>query len=276
LWGLYTGPRYARHYRELAEKHDVEIRTSTTITGWNNLTLAQSREVRGLRLNFTSPGGLGEIDAQAVLLATGIRERPRAARMVPGTRPQGVFTTGSLQRFVHQEHLPVGKGAIIVGAELVSLSALMTLMHAGVKCAGMITEEAKHQIEFPYVVMKWALADILTRTPIVTNARVTNILGHKHLEGIEITRENNQTEVMECDAVIFTGSWISENEIARLGGLEIDPITKAPKINTDFRSSMEGVFVAGNLLRGGKTVHIADKCAIEGAQAGRAIAEFLR
>ena len=265
LWGLYTGPRYARHYRQLAEKHDVEIRTSTTITGWKDSKLA-----------FTSPNGLGEIEAKAVLLATGIRERPRAACMVPGTRPQGVFTTGSLQRFVHQEHLPVGKRAVIVGAELVSLSALMTLMSARVKCAGMFTEESKHQIEFPYVVMKWGLADILTRTPIVPNARVTNIFGHKQVEGIEITRVNNQTEVIECDSVIFTGSWISENEIARLGGLEIDSITKAPKINTNFRSSVEGVFVAGNLLRGGKAVHISDQCAIEGAQAGKSIAQFLR
>jgi glycerol-3-phosphate dehydrogenase len=264
LWRLYTGPGYARYYRELAQKHDVEIRSSTTITGWVDS-----------KLTFTSPGGLGRIEAKAILLATGIRERPRAARMVPGTRPQGIFTTGSLQRFVHQEHLPVGKRAVIIGAELVSLSALMTLMHARVKCAGMITEESKHQIEFPYVMMKWGLADILTRTPIMTNARVTNIFGHKQVEGIEVTHADNKTEVIECDSAIFTGSWISENEIARLGGLEIDPITKAPKINTDFHSSVEGVFVAGNLLRGGKTVHIADKCAIEGAQAGKSIAEFL-
>jgi hypothetical protein len=85
--------------------------------------------------------------------------------MIPGTRPQGVFTTGSLQRFVYQEHLPVGKRAVIVGAGLVSLSVLITLMHTDVKCALMTTEETKHQIEFPYVVMKWALADILTRAP---------------------------------------------------------------------------------------------------------------
>jgi glycerol-3-phosphate dehydrogenase len=283
LWRLYTGPGYARYYRELADKHDVEIRTSTTITGWDGASASHqtgghfSIESGATHsLTFTSPGGLGEIEAKAVLLATGIRERPHAARMVPGTRPQGVFTTGSLQRFVHQENLPVSKRAVIVGAELVSLSALMTLMHAGVKCAGMITEEARHQIEFPYVVMKWGLADILTRTPIVTNARVTNIFGHKHLEGIEITHANDRTEIMECDTVIFTGSWISENELARLRGLEIDPVTKAPKINASFRSSVEGVFVAGNLLRGGKVVKIADYCTVEGAQAGRAIAEFLR
>ena len=123
--------------------------------------------------------------------------------------------------------------------------------------------------------MKWGLADILTRTPIITNARVTNIFGHKLVEGIEITHTNGLSEIIECDSVIFTGSWISENEIARLGGLEIDAVTKAPKINTGFRSSVKGVFVAGNLLRGGRIVHIADQCAIEGAQGGKAIAQFL-
>jgi NADPH-dependent 2,4-dienoyl-CoA reductase/sulfur reductase-like enzyme len=268
LWRMYSGPQYARYYRELAEKHGVEIRTSTTITGWAGGSASR-------RLSFTSPSGLGEIEVKAVLLATGIRERPRAARMIPGTRPQGIYTTGSLQRFVYQEHLPVGKRAVIVGAELISLSALMTLMHAGVKCVGMTTEEATHQIEFPYVVMKWALADVLTRTPLMTNARITNIFGHKRVEGIEITQDSKVIAI-ECDTVIFTGNWVSENEMARLGGLEIDPSTKAPKINANFRSSVEGVFVAGNLLRGGKSVNTADQCALEGIEAGQAIANFLR
>jgi glycerol-3-phosphate dehydrogenase len=263
---LYTGPRYARYYRELAEKHDVEVRTSTTVTGWKNLS----------KLSFTSPGGLGEIEAKAILLATGIRERPRTARMIPGTRPQGIYTTGSLQRFVHQEGIPVGKRAVIVGTELASLSSLMTLIHVGVKCAVMVTEEATHQIKFPYVMIKWALVDILTRTPLVTSACVTNIFGHKRVEGIEVTHANAQTEIIECDSVIFSGNWISENEMVRLGGLEIDPATKAPKVTMDFHSSIEGIFVAGNLLRGGKSVHIADECALEGAQTGRAIAKFLR
>jgi len=263
LYRIYSGPRYARYYRELAEKSGVEIRTSTTITGWENSS----------KLSFTSPNGLGKIEAQAVLLATGVRERPRAARMIPGTRPQGVFTTGSLQRFVYQEHLPVGKRAVIVGAELVSLSALMTLMNADVKCALMTTEESKHQIEFPYVVMKWALADILTRTPIMTNTRVTNIFGQKRVEGIELTRANGQIELVECDTVIFTGDWMPENEMARLGGLTIDPITRGPKIDAEFHSSVKGVFVAGNLLRG---VETADHCALEGMRAGRAIAKYLK
>jgi thioredoxin reductase len=192
--------------------------------------------------------------------------------MVPGTRPQGILTTGSLQRFIFQEHLPIGKHAVIVGAELVSLSALMTLMEAGVKCEMMVTEELRHQIEFPYVVMKWALADILTRTPIVTNARVTNILGRQRVEAIELTQKNRQTELVQCDTVIFTGNWIPEHEIARLGGLEIDPVTHGPKIDAEFRSSVNGVFVAGNLLRG---VETADHCALEGMKAARSIAQLL-
>ncbi|HEY9152195.1 MAG TPA: FAD-dependent oxidoreductase [Anaerolineales bacterium] len=263
LWRMYSGPRYARYYRELAEKHDVEIQTSTTITSWSD----------ALQMDFTSPRGLGKIKAQSILLATGVRERPRSARLIPGTRPQGIYTTGSLQRFVYQEHLPVGKRAVIVGAELVSLSALLTLMEANVKCAMMITEQARHQIEFPFITMKWLIADVLTRTPTMTQARITNIFGYQRVEGIELTHATGQTEMVECDTVIFTGNWIPEYELARLGGLELNPVTRGPKIDSGFRSSVNGVFVAGNLLRG---VETADHCAIEGKHAARSIVQFLK
>jgi len=263
LWRMWSGPKYATYYRELAEKMDVEVRTSTTITGWTDKK----------KLVYTSPQGLGEIEASAILLATGVRERPRAARLVPGKRPQGVFTTGSLQRFLYQEHLPVGKRAVIIGAELVSLSALMSLMGAGIKCEMMVTEENSHQIEFPYVVMKWALADIISRTPIVTHTQVTNIFGQKRVEAVELTHKDGSKRVVECDTVIFTGNWIPEHELARLGGLEINPRTKGPVIDKNFRSSVEGVFVAGNLLRG---VETADRCALEGQRAAREITSTLR
>jgi glycerol-3-phosphate dehydrogenase len=266
LWRMWQGPKYAKYYRDLAEKMDVEVRTSTTILGWEGLATEKV-------LSFTSPSGMGEIKAQTVLLATGVRERPRAARLVPGKRPQGVFTTGSLQRFLYQEHLPVGKRAVIVGAELVSLSALMSLMGAGIKCEMMVTEEASHQIEFPYVVMKWALADIISRTPIITSSRISNIFGQKRVEGIELTHQNGNKQLVECDTVIFTGNWIPEHELARMGGLEINPQTKGPVIDANFQSSVQGIFVAGNLLRG---VETADRCALEGQRAARAITSTLR
>ncbi|MBI3152421.1 MAG: FAD-dependent oxidoreductase [Chloroflexi bacterium] len=275
LWRMWSGPKYAKYYRDLAEKMDVEIKTSTTILGWKDLVTENTEK----KFEFTAPDGLGLVEAQAVLLATGVRERPRAARLIPGKRPQGIYTTGSLQRFIYQEHLPIGKRAVIVGAELVSLSALMTLMEAKVECALMVTEESSHQIKFPYIMMKWALADILSRTPILTNARVTNIFGQKRVEGIEITRrlpkssETSEVFTVECDMVIFTGNWIPEHELARLGGLEINPVTKGPVIDASFRSSVQGVFVAGNLLRG---VETADHCAMEGKRAARSIEDFIK
>ncbi len=272
LWRVWNGPKYAKYYRDLAEKMDVEVMTSTTILGWDDSSATMGHK-GSRRLSFTSPNGLGLVEAQAVLLATGVRERPRAARLIPGARPQGIYTTGSLQRFVYQEQLPVGKRAVIVGAELVSLSALMTLMHAGVKCEMMITEEARHTIEFLYVAMKWALMDILSRTPIIPNTRVSNIFGHKRVEGIELTHANSQVENVECDTVIFTGNWIPEHELARLGGLELNPQTKGPRVDAEFRSSVEGVFVAGNLLRG---VETADHCAVEGKRAAQSMAKYLK
>lgn len=265
LWRMLSGPQYASYYRELARKMQVDIKTSTTVMGWG------SSDIHSLK--FTSPKGLGEIKARTVLLATGVRERPRSARLVPGTRPQGIYTTGSLQRFTYQEKLPVGKTAVIVGAELVSLSVLMTLMHSGVKCEMMVTEEPVHQIEFPYIVMKWALADFITRTPIIKNSKISEIFGKKRVEGVEILGKNGQKRYVECDTLIFTGSWIPEHELARLGGLAINPLTRGPKIDAEFQSTVDGVFAAGNLLRG---VETADHCAVEGRRAAKSIHKFLK
>ncbi len=266
LWRFWSGPKYAKYYRDLAEKHDVNVQTSTTILGW-----AKSGENHSL--NFTSPNGVGAITAQAVLLATGVRERPRSARLIPGARPQGIYTTGSLQRFVYEEKLPIGKRAVIIGAELVSLSALLTLMHAKVECAGMVTEENRHTIQFPYIGMKWLLADLITRTPIIPNTRISNIFGRKRVEAVEITHISGHKKIIECDSIIFTGNWIPEHELARNGGLKIDKVTKGPIIDRHFQSSVKGVFAAGNVLRG---VETADRCALEGKWAARSMANFLK
>ena len=152
LYRLMTGPDYACKYRQLAEQAGIKIHTNTTITGWDSrLSPNPSPQGRGglVALNFTAPDGLGTIGAKSILLATGVRERPRAARLIPGYRPQGVFTTGSLQRFVYEYGLPVGKRAVIVGAEIVSLSVVTTLLHAGVKVVNMITEHPQHQLYLP-------------------------------------------------------------------------------------------------------------------------------
>jgi hypothetical protein len=193
--------------------------------------------------------------------------------MIPGKRPPGIFTTGSLQRFVYQHHLPIGKRAVIVGAELVSLSALLTLRHAGVSVAAMVTELPHHQVYFPYLPAKWWFADLIYRTPIMTGARLSNIVGSQRVEGVEITRVNpGQQEWLGCDTVVFTGDWIPEHELARLGGLAMDDGTRGPQVDADFHTSARGVFAAGNLLHGAET---ADTCALEGRRVARHIRDYL-
>ena len=282
LHRVMTGPGYARKYRELAEQAGINILANTTITGWD-FTLTPTLYPKGhtslrergyVPLNFTSPDGLGTIEAKSVLLATGVRERPRAARLVPGHRPQGVFTTGSLQRFVYEHDLPVGKRAVIVGAEQVSLSVVLTLIHAGVNVLNMVTELPRHQLYLPvFLPAKILFADILARALILTNTRVTNIFGRQRVEGIEITNlDSGQTQTIDCDTVVFTGSWIPENELARRGNVETGTPSLGPQVDGAFRTSQMGIFAAGNLLRG---VETADWAALEGRAAARSIARWL-
>jgi len=264
LHRVMTGPNYARKYREMAEQAGIRIATNTTITGWEDKN----------QVSFTSPDGIGSIEAKSILLATGVRERPRSARLIPGHRPQGVFTTGSLQRFVYEHHLPVGKRAVIVGAEIVSLSVVTTLLHAGMKIVNMVTELPNHQLYLPiFLPAKIFYADILAQAPILTNKRVTNILGRQRLEGIEVTDlVSGKTEIIECDTVVFTGDWIPENELARRGEVETLKPSLGPQVDANFRTSQVGVFAAGNLLRG---VETADWAALEGKSAAQSMVRYL-
>jgi L-2-hydroxyglutarate oxidase LhgO len=264
LQRVMTGPNYARKYREMAEQAGIKIATDTTITAWEDKN----------QVSFTSPEGIGNIEAKSILLATGVRERPRSARLIPGYRPQGVFTTGSLQRFVYEHHLPVGKRAVIVGAEIVSLSVVTTLLHAGVKVVNMVTELPNHQLYLPiFLPAKIFYADMLAQAPILTNKRVTNILGRQRVEGIEVTDlVSGKTKIIECDTVVFTGDWIPENELSRRGEVQTLKPSLGPQVDANFRTSQVGVFAAGNLLRG---VETADWAALEGKSAARSMARYL-
>jgi thioredoxin reductase len=256
---LLSGPRYAARYVQLAQDAGVELRTTTSVTGWAGPTT----------LSTTSPHGLAEVCAGAVVLATGCRERPRAARLVPGVRVAGVFTTGAVQQFVYLHHQPIGHRAVVVGAEHVSFSAVLTLAHGGASTVAMVTEHPRDQTYAPF---RWMTTTRL-RVPILTSTRVTQILGRVRVEAVEITDlQTGAVRKLACDTVVFTGDWIPDHELARRGGLEMDPATRAPRVDCALRTSVHGVFAAGNLLHGAET---ADVAALSGRHAARAVHDFL-
>jgi len=260
LYRLLDGPGYAAHYVRLAEKNQVEILTETTITSWADAT----------HLKATRPSGLAEIKASAVVLATGCRERPRSARLIPGSRPAGIFTTGALQNFVYINQHPVGKRALVIGADHVGFSAIMTLKHAGVDVVAMVTDLPRHQSYLPY---KLVSADRY-RVPIWTELKISRILGKKRVEAVELINvRTGITQQIECDTLVFTGDWIPDYELGHAGGIEIDAHSHSPRVNLKLQTSTKGVFAAGNLIHAAET---ADVAALSGRYVAGCVQDYLR
>ena len=235
LHRLMSGPRYAR-------------------------ALVERATAAGVDLHLGSPVfSLDDLDADAVILATGVRERPRAARLVPGDRPAGIFTTGSVQQLALAGRR-VGTRAVIVGAEHVSFSAILTLAHVGCRSVAMVTPLPHHQ---SYGVIKMATAS-RRRVPVLTGVGVALIVGRRRVERVVLT----DGRAIECDTVVFTGDWIPDNELARHTGLRMDQAIKGPSVDSSFRTSRDDVFAIGNLVH---RVAAADRCALDGKVVAAAV-----
>ena len=239
LHQVLRGPTYAARWVALARRAGVEVRTQATATGWAGPTA----------LTVTSPRGVETLAADAVVLATGCRERPRSARLVPGTRPAGVLTTGALQQLVHLQHVHVGRRAVVVGAEHVSFSAVMTLREAGCETISMVTEHPMHQTYAPFA--WWAAGR--HGVPVVTSTRLTDIRGRERVEAVLL----DDGRWLACDTVVFTGDWIPDHELARRGDLQMDRGTLGPAVDASGRTSRPGVFAAGNLVHAAEPADVA-------------------
>ena len=262
LHRLLSGPAYARRLTDRATNAGARIDVRTTVTGVRPMTGG------GAEVDLTSPAGRETIAARAVLLATGCRERPRPARLVPGSRPPGVLTTGWLQRLVHLQHGSPGRRAVVVGAEHVSFSAVVTLADAGCRTVAMVTEGESHT---SFAAFDFA-ARARYRFPLLTRARVAAIHGTAQVTGVTLERSDGRRAHVECDTVIFTGDWYPENELAVGAGLLRHARTHAPSVDTRFRTREPGILAAGNLVHPAST---AQACARDGERAAEAIAEWL-
>jgi thioredoxin reductase len=259
LHRVLTGPAYARRWVQRADAAGVDIRTSSMVTGW---TAPGRAEVTG-------PEGLLEIHARAVVLATGARERARAARLIPGTRPAGVFTTGQLQQWVHREHLPVGTRALVVGAEHVSYSAVLTLREAGVHPVALVTDLPATQTYRPF----HAVTRAGLRVPLWTQTSVAGVYGRERVDRVLLRGPDGHERSVAVDTVVFSGDFVPDNELARQARLVIDPGTGGPACDAGGRTSADGVFAAGNVVHPAETADVAARRALT---VGRTAARWLR
>lgn len=254
-----TGPAYARRLITTAEAAGATVRTQAMVTGWDSSGNAE----------VTSPHGRLTVIARAVVLATGARERPRPARLIPGDRPAGVFTTGQLQNLVHLHNGLPGHRAVVVGGELVSWSAVLTLREAGTQTVLMTTQ---FPVPESYAAFN-AAGRVALRIPVAVRTRVVRVIGKRRVEAVEIEHlDSGKRRTVDCDTIVFTGDWIPDHELARLAGIELDPGTLGPVTDSALRTSRPGMFAAGNLLH---PVDTADIAALDGRHAASQVASWL-
>lgn len=256
---VITGPQYARRLVAHAIEAGAEIRTETTVTDW-----AGDHAV-----HLTSPRGRETLGARAVVLATGARERPRPARLIAGDRPAGVYTTGHLQNVVTIQGGTVGRRAVVVGAELVSYSAVLTLRHAGCRTALMTTVHPRPESYGAFT----AAGRIGLGLKVATRTRVTRIVGSATVRAVEIENiDTGARRIVDCDTVILTGDWVPDHELARAAGLTLDEGSRGPLVDTALRTSRAGVFAIGNLVH---PVDTADGAALDGRHVAAQVHAFL-
>lgn len=249
---LLRGPEYAARLRATALAAGVEIRTRTTVTAL----------LPGGRLEITDDSGPATLAAQVVLLATGVRETSRAARLIGGEKPGGVIPTAALQGIVYLNHQRPFRRPVILGSELVAFSALLTCRHAGIRPVAMVEPGPRITVRSPAI---WLAR--LMGVPVHLRSDIAAIHGRARVEGVTLTTPDGPLE-LAADGVIVTGGFRPDAALLRGSHLEVDPASGGPVIDAWGRLSDPAYFAAGNLLRG---VETAGWCWNEGRRTARAI-----
>ena len=262
-----TGPEYAGRFIDQAKELDIEYKLNTMVMDISSqkVVTAMNREE-----------GLFEIQAKAVILAMGCRERSKGALNIPGYRPAGIFSAGTAQRLVNIEGYMPGREVVILGSGDIGLimARRMTLEGAKVKVVAEL---------MPYSGgLKRNIVQCLDDydIPLKLSHTVVDIKGKERLEGITLAQVDNHgkpisgtEEYYSCDTLLLSVGLIPENEISRGMGVDMNPVTSGPKVNESLETNIEGVFACGNVLH----VHdLVDFVSEEAATAGKNAAEYIK
>ncbi|MEP4559741.1 MAG: FAD/NAD(P)-binding oxidoreductase [Nitratireductor sp.] len=254
---VLTGPAYAARLRAAGGTLGIALRLQTTVVALGG----------GGRLHLTAPEGPGTIMARRVILATGARETPRAARLISGDRPIGVLTTGTLQHSIYLEGTKPFARPVIVGTELVSLSAVLTCWKAGIRPVAVIESGMR-----PVARKPMHLFPRLLGIPVHYGAEIVDIKGPARVSSITVRLTDGSDTEMACDGVLLTGRFVPESALVRSSHLALDPGSGGPDIDQFGRCSDAAYFAAGNLLR---PVETAGWSFREGARIGNLVADDL-
>ena len=262
-----TGPEYALRDICRARELDIEIQCGTTV-----LSVSPDRIV-----TCVSPKtGFRRIQAKAVILAMGCRERPRGALCTPGTRCAGIYSAGTAQRFVNLEGFMPGRRVVILGSGDIGLimARRMTLQGAKVlACVEIMPYSSGLNRNIVQCLQDYDIPLYLSHT-------VTDIRGKERLEGVTVSRVDDRrnpvpgTEIdFECDTLLLSCGLIPENELSLGAGVQLSPATSGAIVNDSFETSVPGIFACGNVLH----VHdLVDHVSNESFRAGHAAAAFVR
>ena len=261
-----TGPEYAYRYIEQIKQRDIPYMCSSTVVHIDS----------GKKITAVSRShGLCQIQAKAIVLAMGCRERPRGALKIPGYNPAGIFSAGTAQKLVNIEGYMPGKEVVILGSGDIGLimARRMTLEGAKVRLVAEIQ---------PYSGgLKRNIVQCLDDygIPLKLSHTVVEIHGKYRVEGVTVAKVDEKftpipgtEEYYPCDTLLLSVGLIPENELSRELGVDLSPVTKGPVVGENLQTNIPGVFACGNVLH----VHdLVDFVSEEAALAGSHAAAYL-
>jgi len=262
-----TGPEYAQRFINQMDEQGIEYKLDTMV-----LDVSADKKIQAIN----SVDGYMEIEAGAIVLAMGCRERTRGAIAIPGDRPAGIFTAGTAQRFVNMEGYMVGKKVIILGSGDIGLIMARRMTLEGAKVEAVVELMPYSGGLTRNIVQCLDDYDI----PLLLAHTVTNVKGNGRLERVTVAKvdENRKpipgTEVhYDVDTLLLSVGLIPENDLSRNAGIVLDRRTSGPIVNESMETSIEGIFACGNVVH----VHdLVDFVSAESRRAGLNVAKYIK
>lgn len=261
-----TGPEYAARFAAQVYERRIEYKLNTMVMdiSADKVVTAMNRE-----------DGMFQIQAKAVILAMGCRERSRGALNIPGYRPAGIYSAGTAQRLVNMEGYMPGKRVVILGSGDIGLIMARRMTLEGAKV--LVVAEL-----MPYSGgLKRNIVQCLDDfdIPLKLSHTVVDIEGKERVEAVVIAQVGSDrrpipgTEIRyECDTLLLSCGLLPENELSRSAGVSLSPITSGPIVNDSLETSVDGIFACGNVLH----VHdLVDYVSLEAATAGKNAANYI-